>query len=87
MPLVDAYLWVKTPGQSDGQCDSAGGVRAWGYGAYNPWNVPPSAQGTFGPLWGQADPAAGGWFDAQALQLILDANQSASSPGNNPPAP
>ena len=23
-PLLDAYLWVKTPGQSDGQCDAAG---------------------------------------------------------------
>jgi endoglucanase len=21
MPLVDALLWVKTPGQSDGQCN------------------------------------------------------------------
>lgn len=28
-PLLDAYLWVKTPGQSDGQCDIAGGVRSW----------------------------------------------------------
>ncbi|HWE59255.1 MAG TPA: glycoside hydrolase family 6 protein [Solirubrobacteraceae bacterium] len=28
-PLLDAYLWVKTPGQSDGQCDSAAGVRDW----------------------------------------------------------
>jgi endoglucanase len=28
-PLLDAYLWVKTPGQSDGQCDIAGGVRGW----------------------------------------------------------
>src|SRR6202035_502236 len=27
-PLLDAYLCVKTPGQSDGQCDAAGGVRA-----------------------------------------------------------
>jgi glycosyl hydrolase family 6 len=33
-PLLDAYLWVKTPGQSDGQCDSAGGVRAWDYIGY-----------------------------------------------------
>ena len=29
-PLLDAYLWVKTPGQSDGQCDAAGGVRSLG---------------------------------------------------------
>jgi len=34
VPLLDAYLWVKTPGQSDGQCDAAGGVRAWDYTDY-----------------------------------------------------
>jgi len=34
-PVLDAYLWVKTPGQSDGQCDAAGGTRAWEYGAYS----------------------------------------------------
>ena len=30
LPLVDAYLWVKTPGESDGPCN--GGPRAgqWG---------------------------------------------------------
>jgi len=87
VPLVDAYLWVKLPGESDGACDSAGGVRAWDYGAYDPWNVPASAQGTFDPLWGQVDPAAGDWFGPQALQLVADANQSASSPGNTAPAP
>jgi endoglucanase len=87
VPLVDAYLWVKIPGESDGQCDSAGGVRAWNYSAYNPWNVPASAQSTFDPLWGQVDPAAGAWFGEQALQLTADANQSTSSPGNAPPAP
>ncbi len=87
VPLVDAYLWVKTPGESDGQCDGAGGVRAWDYSLYNPWNLAASAQGAFDPLWGQVDPAAGAWFGAQALQLIADANQSASAPGNNPPAP
>ena len=67
--LLDAYLWVKTPGQSDGQCDAAGGVRAWDYAAYNPWNVPVSEQSTFDPLWGLVDPAAGAWFPQQALQL------------------
>ena len=35
VPLLDADLWVKTPGQSDGQCDAAGGVRAWDYSAYS----------------------------------------------------
>lgn len=61
--LLDAYLWVKTPGQSDGQCDMAGGVRAWqdyvsagSGGGYTPpilrW---PTSSGpdwaTFDPLW------------------------------------
>jgi endoglucanase len=87
VPLIDAYLWVKIPGESDGQCDSAAGVRAWDYTAYNPWNVPASGQSTWDPLWGQVDPAAGAWFGAQALQLTADANQSASSPGNAAPAP
>jgi endoglucanase len=32
--LLDVCLWVKTPGQSDGQCDSVGGVRAWDYSDY-----------------------------------------------------
>ena len=35
-PLLDAYLWVKTPGQSDGQCDAAGGVRSWDDAADTP---------------------------------------------------
>jgi endoglucanase len=87
VPLVDAYLWVKLPGESDGECDSAGGVRAWDYSAYNPWNVSASGQSTLDPLWGQVDPAAGDWFGAQALQLLADASQSASAPGNGPPAP
>ncbi|HZL20490.1 MAG TPA: glycoside hydrolase family 6 protein [Polyangia bacterium] len=69
VPLVDAYLWVKIPGESDGQCDIAGGARAWDYTAYNPWNLTGDAQNTFDPLWGMVDPAAGVWFPAQALQL------------------
>lgn len=86
-PLLDAYLWVKTPGQSDGQCDAAGGVRAWDDLSYSPsisgWPVssPPSAlYQTFDPLWSLqtgsvfTDPAAGAWFPQQALQLARDAN-------------
>jgi len=71
VPLLDAYLWVKTPGQSDGQCDSAGGVRAWDYGDYTQpsWPTTASAQSLFDPLWGIDDPAAGDWFGQQALQL------------------
>ena len=76
VPLLDAYLWVKTPGQSDGQCDAAGGVRAWDYSAYSQpgWPTTASGQSTFDPLWGIYDPAAGAWFGQQALQLAQLAN-------------
>jgi len=62
-PLLDAYLWVKTPGQSDGQCDLAGGVRDWqdytaagAGGGYTPpiagWPTSSSSDWTtFDPLW------------------------------------
>jgi endoglucanase len=78
VPLLDAYLWVKTPGQSDGQCDAAGGVRAWDYTAYTQpgWPATAADQALFDPLWGLDDPAAGAWFPQQALQLIKDANPS-----------
>ncbi len=71
VPLLDADLWVKTPGQSDGQCDAAGGVRAWDYSVYSQpgWPTTASAQSLFDPLWGTDDPAAGAWFPQQALQL------------------
>jgi len=76
VPLLDAYLWVKTPGQSDGQCDAAGGVRAWDYGAYTQsgWPADVASQALFDPLWGIDDPAAGSWFPQQALQLAQDAS-------------
>lgn len=71
VPLLDAYLWVKTPGQSDGECDAAGGVRAWDYSIYTQpgWPTTAPAQSLFDPLWGTDDPAAGDWFPQQALQL------------------
>jgi endoglucanase len=51
--LVDAYLWVKTPGQSDGTCNRNGTA----VGSPDPeWG-------------GIVDPAAGAWFPQQALQL------------------
>jgi endoglucanase len=76
VPLLDAYLWVKTPGESDGQCDAAGGVRAWDYTAYSQpgWPTDATARNLFDPLWGIDDPAAGSWFPQQALQLVQDAN-------------
>jgi endoglucanase len=76
VPLLDAYLWVKTPGQSDGQCDAAGGVRAWDYTAYTQpgWPADAAGQAAFDPLWGIDDPAAGAWFPQEALQLAQDAS-------------
>jgi endoglucanase len=75
IPLLDAYLWVKVPGESDGQCDAAGGVRAWDYTVYTQpgWPTDPAAQQLFDPLWGLNDPAAGAWFPQQALQLAQNA--------------
>jgi endoglucanase len=84
-PLVDAYLWVKTPGQSDGQCDAAGGVRSWDDAADTPsiagWPSSSSAAfQTFDPLWSLqtdsvfTDPIAGAWFSQQALSLAQNAS-------------
>jgi endoglucanase len=74
--LLDAYLWVKIPGESDGQCDAAAGVRPWDYGAYTQpgWPTDAAQQALFDPLWGMFDPAAGAWFPQQALQLARNAS-------------
>jgi endoglucanase len=90
-PLLDAYLWIKTPGQSDGECDAAGGVRSWDDAADTPsiagWPASTSAAfQTFDPLWSVqtglvvTDPAAGAWFSQQALMLAQDASPSLPSP-------
>ncbi len=57
-PLVDAYLWIKVPGESDGQCS-----RGLGTG-----------DSVVDPIWGQVDPDAGVWFPEQALELAQLAN-------------
>jgi endoglucanase len=76
VPRVDAFLWVKIPGESDGSCDIAGGARAWDYAKYNPWGISGDAQNHFDPLWGMVDPAPGEWFPEQALQLAQNADPS-----------
>jgi endoglucanase len=53
-PLADAFLWVKTPGESDGECTRGLGP----------------AGTTVDPEWGIVDPGAGEWFPQQALQLV-----------------
>jgi endoglucanase len=74
VPLVDAYVWIKTVGESDGSCDIAGGVRAWDYARYNPWGLVGDGQRHFDPLWGMVNPTAGSWFPELALSLALNAN-------------
>lgn len=56
--LTDAYLWIKLPGESDGEC-----TRGLGPGG-----------ATVDPEWGIIDPAAGQWFPAMALDLVQNAN-------------
>ena len=73
VPLLDAYLWIKTVGESDGSCDIAGGARAWDYAKYNPWGIGGEGQMHFDPLWGMVIPAAGTWFPEQALELAQKA--------------
>lgn len=54
--LNDAFLWIKIPGQSDGECNRGTGG-----------TTDPARQDT-------ADPAAGAWFPAMALELARNAN-------------
>ena len=51
--LLDAYLWIKIPGESDGEC-----TRGLG----------PAGE-TVDPEWGRIDPGAGVWFPEMALDL------------------
>lgn len=55
--LIDAYLWVKVPGESDGEC-----TRGLGPGGT-----------TIDPVWGVIDPEAGAWFPEMALELAQNA--------------
>ncbi len=56
--LLDAYLWIKLPGESDGECTRGLGP----------------AGTTVDPEWGLIDPAAGQWFPEMALDLVHNAN-------------
>lgn len=58
VPLLDAYLWIKIPGESDGEC-----TRGLGPGG-----------ATVDPEWGLIDPRAGAWFPEMALDLVHNAN-------------
>jgi endoglucanase len=55
--LIDAFLWIKIPGESDGECTRGLGP----------------AGTTVDPEWGRVDPAAGAWFPEMALDLAQNA--------------
>ena len=74
VPLADAFLWIKTPGHSDGSCDIAGSTRAWDYARFNPWKISGAPERHFDPLWGMVDPPAGEWFPEAAVQLARNAD-------------
>jgi len=74
IPLVDGYLWIKRPGESDGECNSRGGARAWDFDAYDPWELPVDVEPEFDPLWGRVDPPASKWFHEQAIELAERSN-------------
>ena len=56
--MIDAYLWIKIPGESDGECTRGLGP----------------AGTTVDPEWGIIDPGAGEWFPQMALELARNAN-------------
>jgi endoglucanase len=58
VPSLDAYLWVKIPGESDGEC-----TRGLG----------PAGE-TIDPVWSIIDPPAGKWFPEMVLDLVQFAN-------------
>ncbi|HEX2736290.1 MAG TPA: glycoside hydrolase family 6 protein [Polyangiaceae bacterium] len=65
--LLDATLWIKVPGESDGECNRGLGP----------------AGTTVDPEWGLIDPAAGDWFPQMALQLAHNASPSLLSCGRS----
>jgi endoglucanase len=58
--LLDGYLWVKIPGESDGECTRGLGP----------------AGSTVDPEWDRIDPGAGQWFPEMALDLVRNASPS-----------
>jgi len=74
---IDAYVWVKPPGESDGDsrdqmCDPAYGGNA--QNGFNPTNALPGA------------PRAGQWFSAEFKMLLQNANPPVGS-GNTTASP
>jgi cellulose 1,4-beta-cellobiosidase len=72
MPHVDAYVWVKPPGESDGASQAAAGEPRVGDPMCDPTYTPPindfrPTGATFGA------PAEGAWFDAQFAELVTNA--------------
>jgi len=56
--LIDAYLWVKVPGESNGECSRGPGPRGT----------------TADPGWDSVDPSVGRWIPSMVLDLVKNAN-------------
>ncbi len=75
VPLLDAYLWIKTPGAIRRLVRHRRRRARVGLLAVQPLALTgDDAQKHFDPLWGKVDPAAGAWFAEQALDLAKNAS-------------
>jgi cellulose 1,4-beta-cellobiosidase len=73
MPHVDAYVWVKPPGESDGASQAAAGQPRVGDPMCDPTYTPPiNDNRPTGAMFGA--PAEGSWFDAQFAELVTNAS-------------
>src|SRR5450759_2949088 len=84
-----AYIWAKPPGESDGSSTAIANNQGKGFDRMcDPTYVPPGAGwngATTGALPGA--PLSGGWFSAQFVQLVQNANPIIGSGGGPTPTP
>jgi endoglucanase len=81
LALVDAYLWIKVPGQSDSQCDAANGVRAWDYSVYTQAGWPTSGPDPATPASCTGSNASAPTCTFDPLWGLVDPPASWSPPG------
>eukprot|EP00443_Scrippsiella_acuminata_P095960 CAMPEP_0115590268 /NCGR_PEP_ID=MMETSP0272-20121206/9678_1 /TAXON_ID=71861 /ORGANISM="Scrippsiella trochoidea, Strain CCMP3099" /LENGTH=684 /DNA_ID=CAMNT_0003025461 /DNA_START=60 /DNA_END=2112 /DNA_ORIENTATION=+ len=78
--LVDAYFWLKTPGESDG-CGPTG------FTCRRTDEICDSKDALGSQPGEQAPPEAGGWYDFQVKDLALNARFDPPKPVERPPSP
>ena len=83
-----AYIWAKPPGESDGSSTAIANNQGKGFDRMcDPTYAPPGA-GWNGALTGALPgaPLSGGWFSAQFIQLVQNANPVVGGGGPTPSA-